>query len=109
MAKNTSTSVEKSKIVKEFATYAWADEKKSVKIYIDFPAADQIDEGDVQISSTETSIDFLVQRPDEDYKLSIPVLHASIDSATVKKKSDKFVLSLKKSVETSWFDLKKKS
>lgn len=45
---------------------------------------------------------------DVDYKLVVPSLNNDIDTVTYKKKGDKFVLSLKKSTETSWFDLKKK-
>jgi hypothetical protein len=32
------------KAVKQFESYAWADEKKNVKVYVDFPEADSVDE-----------------------------------------------------------------
>ena len=45
---------------------------------------------------------------DVDYKLVVPALNNNIDNVTYKKKSDKFVLTLKKATVTGWFDLKKK-
>ena len=50
----------KEKACKEFASYAWADEKKSVKIYIDYEGADQIDDSDISIQNTTTSLEFTV-------------------------------------------------
>ena len=46
LLKRTESTESASKIFKrEFESYAWADEKKSVKVYIDFPEAGDIDEG----------------------------------------------------------------
>jgi len=98
----------KEKACKEFASYAWADEKKSVKIYVDYEGADQVDDNDISLENTKTSIDFTVSLPDVDHKLVVPSLNNDIDNVTYKKKNDKFVLTLKKSSEMSWFDLKKK-
>ena len=98
----------KEKSVKEFASYAWADQTNSVKIYIDYEGADQIEENDINVWNTVTSLEFTVQRPDVDYKLVVPALNNNIDTVTYKKKSDKFVLTLKKATVTGWFDLKKK-
>jgi hypothetical protein len=43
------------------------------------------------------------------YILLIGPLYNSIEGASYKKKSDKFVVSLNKSVESSWFQLKASS
>ena len=96
------------KVVKEFVSYAWADEKKCVKLYIEFEAAFELGDEDYILTNTSTSFDFSVTHKDVEYKLSIQSLHAPIESVTVKKKCDKYVLSLKKSSEVSWFELKKK-
>ena len=53
----------KEKACKEFASYAWADEKKSVKIYVDYEGADQVDDNDISLENTKTSIDFTVSLP----------------------------------------------
>ena len=53
----------KEKSVKEFASYAWADQTNSVKIYIDYEGADQIEESDINVWNTVTSLEFTVQRP----------------------------------------------
>jgi len=98
----------KEKACQEFAAYAWADEKKSVKIYIDFEGADQVDDNDISLHNTKTSLEFAVSLPDLHYKLVVPSLNNDIDTVIYKKKSDKFVLTLKKATDISWFDLKKK-
>ena len=53
----------KEKACQEFAAYAWADEKKSVKIYIDFEGADQVDDNDISVHNTKTSLEFAVSLP----------------------------------------------
>ena len=53
----------KEKACKEFTSYAWADEKKSVKIYIDYEGADQVDDNDISLENTKTSLDFTVSLP----------------------------------------------
>lgn len=105
---STENASKPNKVAKEFASYAWADEKKSVKLYVDFEAAFDLDDEDYTLTNTSTSFDFSVTYKDVEYKLSIPSLYAPIESVTVKKKCDKYVLALKKSEEASWFELKKK-
>ena len=101
----------------EFATYAWTDEKKSVKIYIDFPEADTVADADITCALRGTEgVEFFVKRPQENkcYKLVLDPLHAAVESVTYKKKTDKFVLSLKKDSSggedppLTWYQLKKK-
>jgi hypothetical protein len=50
-----------------------------------------------------------VSKDDRDYVLLIPSLQNPVDSASFRKKSDKFVLILKKREETTWYQLKKLS
>jgi hypothetical protein len=53
------------------------------------------------------SVRFTISSGDKDLVLFIDSLHDNIDSATYKKKSSKFIISLKKSLEANWYQLKK--
>ncbi len=87
--------------------YYWADGTSNVKIYIDVDKADEIDDSDIHIQSNEASFEFKFFRNGKHNSLAIPNLHDSIESASFKKKPDKFILTLKKVNPTSWFQLKK--
>ena len=95
-----------------FPEYCWADEKKNVKVYIDFVDADAISDDDITVSNTNDSFMFCVAKQNENkmYKLSIDALNGNIVSVGYKKKPDKFVLSLKKEseAEATWYQLRKK-
>lgn len=60
-------------------------------------------------STGEKSVDFKVVSNDREYVLLLSPLSKAIASATYKKKSDKFVLILKKVVEEEWYKLKETS
>lgn len=93
-------------------TYAWLDEKKNIKVYVDFDAADTLPDEDVSVSHTSESFEFSVTtRKDDKVKLQVLKIERllyPIVGVTFKKKSDKFVLALKKEEELTWLDLKKK-
>ena len=98
--------------------YAWLDEKRNIRVYIDFAAADTVMDSDIVVTSTADSFEFMVtvlEREGEGvaelekkHILRITGLSKPISGVTYKKKSDKFVLALKKVEELTWLDLKKK-
>jgi hypothetical protein len=94
-----------------FSSYAWTDEGKNVKLYIDFPSANEISDDNISAEKTSPeSMEFSVRStPTGDYKLLLDSLQGSIDEVSFRKKSDKFVVSLKKSVDERWYQLKKSS
>lgn len=124
--------VEKS-ATKTFATpfdsFSWLDEKKSVKVYIDFENADQVEEESIslvrfmlqsqqflasrlnydailQVTSSD-SLEFTLVHSQKTFCLNLSPLNSDIESASFKKKSDKFVISMKKATEAGWDKLKK--
>jgi len=86
--------------------YSWLDEKKCVKIYVEWPGADALDDACISCSGQGDSFEFIVTT-DKDYKLALASLNDSIAEATYKKKPSKFIISLVKAEERSWFSLKK--
>jgi hypothetical protein len=58
---------------------------------------------------TESSVDLRVNIEDQskDYVFSLGQLSQAIGNATVKKKTDKFIITLKKVEEKTWYQLKK--
>jgi len=99
-------------VVAAIDSYAWLDEKKNIKVYVDFDAADSFPEEDLAVSNTSDSFEFTVTtRKDGKEKLQVLKIERllyPIVSVSYKKKSDKFVLALKKEEELTWLDLKKK-
>ena len=102
--------VERTLPVVSFPEYCWADEKKNVRVYIDFVDADTVSDDDITVSNTNDSFVFSVAKQHENkmYTLSIDGLNGSIDTVGYKKKPDKFVLTLKKEAEATWYQLRKK-
>lgn len=99
------------KPILQMTDYSWSDGKKVVSIYVDYPNADQVDDENIAVDFTESSVTFSLTKPDENkiYKLIITDLHDKIINAIVKKKSDKFTITLQKENESSWYQLKKKN
>lgn len=92
-----------------FASYSYGDEKKSVKLYIDFELATSVADEQISLTSTSDSLTFHLSNVNgKDYKLVLSPLYNEIVSATYKKKDDMFVLTVKKAEETSWSSLLKK-
>lgn len=88
--------------------YAWADEKKVVKVYVDFECANEIPDDDIILERKGNDlVELSIRKEDKIYKLILDSLNESIVDASMKKKTDKIVLSLKKENETSWFKLRK--
>lgn len=103
----SSSSYDKCVTYASFESFAWVDGTKSVKIYIDFEGANEISDDDMVVDkSSSTSVAFSLCKDGKHYKFVLDSLSGSIINATVKKKSDKFVLTLNKQDETAWFDLR---
>ena len=93
------------KLAQSFESYAWADEKRCVKIYIDYDGAGEVQDEQISLKQTSaSSVEFWAR----DRKLLLSPLHDEIASATYKKKDASFVLTLKKSEEVTWHSLLKK-
>jgi hypothetical protein len=93
-----------------FESYSWADEKKSVKIYIDFDKADEISDDDITLLHDGEHLEFSVKKNEKVYRMVLDPLQGAVESATFKKKSDKFIVTLKKEGEetTTWHQLQQK-
>lgn len=52
-------------------------------------------------------LEFRVQKGEQNYALVVDPLNGGVTSWSFRKKSDKFVMVLKKEAETSWSQLKK--
>jgi hypothetical protein len=90
-----------------FESYSWLDEKKHVKIYVDFNNAFEVDDACVSLVSTPNSIEFRVLFDGKEKALIVNPLNAEVESVSFRKKTDKFILVVKKTVEASWYQLKK--
>lgn len=97
------------KVTAEFPSYAWADSKKSIKIYIDYEFALSVHDDDLILESSEKFVKLTVRTSQKDLVLLIPELNEAIVSASVLKKESRFILTLKKEKEFSWYKLAKSS
>ena len=102
-----SSSSEKVITYASFDSFAWVDGTKNVKIYIDFDCADEIPDDDLLVEKiSSTSVEFSLCKNEKHYKFVLDSLSGSIVSASVKKKSDKFILTLLKDEEKAWYELR---
>ena len=104
---NYSTFNQERRARKEFDAYSWMDGKKIVKLFVDFPNAETVEEDRIQLNWTETTVEFLVKNGDIDMCLAVNPLSQGISGAELKKKADQFVVVLSKAVAASWHQLKK--
>ena len=104
----SSSSSDKCLTYASFDSFAWVDGTKNVKIYIEFEGANEISDDDIVVdNASSTSVEFSLCKNSQHYKFVLDSLSGSIINATVKKKSDKFILTLIKEEETAWYDLRK--
>ena len=93
---------------KPITAYSWADSKKSVKIYIDLPGLDEIEEKFISHTNEEQSYRLEIRDKTVLYVLDIPNLSQKIVGAKfVKKGADRMTVTLKKKGHFTWYDLKK--
>ena len=91
--------------------YAWADGDKKVSIYItSLENLGLIDEDNINLETGEKSMKLTISDlGGEDYILEIPNLNSEIRKGKTKliKAKNKLIVSLFKSEEFSWYDLRK--
>eukprot|EP01041_Mallomonas_annulata_P008126 gene8126-16680_t len=88
-----------------FPSYAWADGRKSIKIYIELEPNLTVTIEDIILEWTETSIDLKVRAPSQDYVFSMAGLFGAINDATFCKKESKVTITATKVKEFSWYKL----
>ena len=91
--------------------YAFLDEAKAVKLYIDLEGiGERCSDDDIVLEHTSTSMSLIVQNynPDEPLCLVFGRLTASIDGASWKKKRDKLIVTLTKTNEGEWHTINDK-
>eukprot|EP01038_Epipyxis_sp_PR26KG_P016190 gene16190-22016_t len=93
----------------QFDSFSWLDETNNVKVYIDYEKANEIEDDNISVTSTADAVTFSLRNGEKEYVLLLSPLFSTITTTTYKKKSDKFVLTLKKDAITSWMQLKKSS
>lgn len=93
--------------VKTLSKYSWADEKKKVKLYVDFPGVGALPEEAVAVEWTASSVKVTVTTAEGVHRLTVEPLSDGISGATVRRKENQFTLVLEKAVEAPWLDLKK--
>lgn len=107
VSSEASSSTSSVRLARSFDSYAWADEGRSIKIYIDFEGAADVADEHITLTTSALSVEFCI-RDAWNRKLFLSPLHAEVASATYKKKDASFVLSIKKSEEVTWHSLLKK-
>lgn len=85
--------------------YAWANEKAKVKIYVPVEGCSAIDDANISLKWEARCVDLQFDIPSGARRLHIPSLHDDITGATMRKKQDKFILTLVKKDEVTWYDL----
>ena len=99
------------RIKNNITDYAWADGDKKVSIYItSLENLGLIDEDNINLETGEKSMKLTISDlGGEDYILEIPNLNSEIRKGKTKliKAKNKLIVSLFKSEEFSWYDLRK--
>jgi len=91
--------------------YAFLDEEKCVKLYIDLEGVgEKCSDDDICLEHTSTSMCLVVKnyKDEEPLCLSFGKLTASIDAASCKKKKDKLIVTLTKTNEGTWHTINDK-
>jgi HSP20 family molecular chaperone IbpA len=85
-------------------TYAFLDEEKKVKLYIDMAGIeDRCTNEDITLDYTDVSLSLLVRNlKEEEQCLTFSKLSGKISAATFRRKKDKLIVTLTKSVEGEW-------
>jgi len=87
--------------------YAWSDEAKKVKVYLDLPGVGALEDAAVVLAHTQDSVTVQVNElAGKNYSFSME-LSNDIKGAKLRKKEHKLVLSLTKAGEYPWTSLRK--
>ncbi len=118
-AEATPHGVEPSVKIVKIAKYSWSDSNKHIKVYIDWPAADELPEGAVEAGfgddASPTSAQLTVHLPQKDgesfktqHKLLLSPLYEPVTKVTAKCSAKRITLTLVKEQPFGWPDLKAK-
>ena len=91
-------------------TYAFLDEEKKVKLYVELEGVgEKCSDDDIRLEYTERSLSLLVLNyKDEPQCLSFAKLAGGITKATAKKKDNRIILTLVKAEEGTWHTINDK-
>lgn len=85
-------------------TYAWADNDATVKVYVELPGLDAVDNSAVQLLEPDsTTIELRVTLPTGVHVLRLGPLYAAIAGAAVKRTSKRVIITLSKAEEGKTF------
>lgn len=87
--------------------YSWLEESKYIRIYVDYENADQVDDSLLKLEHDNFFVKFFVANSDKTFVLHVDSLYESIESVSFRKKQSKFIITLMKSVEKKWYQLRK--
>ena len=91
------------------STYAWADNDATVKIYVELPGLDSVDDTAVQLAQPDASaIDLRVTLSEAVHVLRLGPLYNEVASATVKRSAKRITVTLRKTEEGKafkWYSL----
>lgn len=89
--------------------YAWSDGKKKVSIYIELEGIGGHHDDAIRLDWTNDSIELMIRDfQSSNHLLKLP-LYDMIEEASLRKKANKLVVTMKKEKEISWHQLKKTS
>ena len=95
---------------KAITSYAWADMKKSVRIYIEGEFLKGVETEEIKSTWAERSVRISFVAGGFEFALDIPKLKREIDGVSFKRKNEtNLTVVLKKGTEGTWYDLKEDS
>ncbi|KAJ9472942.1 hypothetical protein DIPPA_18048 [Diplonema papillatum] len=91
---------------RNIAKYSWADGKKFISVYIDFPGIASMQER-VSVTYKKRSFTLTIAADNDDHVLKLIRLNQRIDGgkSTLKFKDDQLVMKIAKEEESKWYDL----
>ena len=109
--------------MKSISKYGFLDDGPKVRVYVDFEGANKLPKDQVKLTWEKRNFSLVVDQGDgtsakgdvDDaadggkvcrHILKVDELYADITAATVKQKASKFVITLKKQHDTTWYQLK---
>ena len=102
------TVLEPAEVTEAISSFAWADGKKRVSVYLKLPGIGSHSEEDTQIDWTATSLAVKIKNLDGKTRLFVVAkLYAEISDVKTKRSEDQLVLHLVKAGDLSWASLKK--
>ena len=102
------TALEPVEVTEAIASFAWADGKKRVSVYLKLPGIGSHAEESTHIDWTASSLSVKIKNLDGKTRLFVVAkLYAEISDVRTKRSEDQLVLYLVKAKELSWLSLQK--